>query len=62
LESGAKAKQQKKTPAGNYLLFSGVLFSLLVMVKAKKYQKRNPLANARFSSKFSDKVTCEEFA
>jgi hypothetical protein len=39
LDSGVKAKQQKKTPAGKDLLFSGVLFSLSVMVKAKSTKK-----------------------
>jgi len=57
-ENGVKVKQQKKSPAGNDLLFSGVLFSFLILVKAKRYQKRNPLAHARFSSKFCYKGTC----
>ena len=57
VSSGVKAKQQKKSPAGKDLLLSGVLFSLIILVKVRSTKKETPLAGARFSSKFCYKVT-----
>jgi hypothetical protein len=59
LAKGGKAKKQKKPPAGLLPAFHRCTFFFDCQGQSKKYQKRNPLAGARFSSKFSDKVTSE---
>jgi hypothetical protein len=59
LAKGDKAKKQKKSPAGIRPAFQRCTFFFDRQGQSKKYQKRNPLAHARFSSKFCYKVTSE---
>jgi hypothetical protein len=59
LAKSSKAKKQKKLPAGIGPAFQRCTFFFDCHGQSKKYQKRNPLARARFSSKFCYKVTSE---
>jgi len=57
-ENGVKAKQQKKSPAGNDLLFSGVLF-LWESWSKLKYQKENPCPPHGLARNFATKVPAD---
>jgi len=59
LDSGVKAKQQKKTPAGKDLLFRGVLFSLGIMVKSKSTKKETPWPAHGLARNFASKLPYE---
>jgi len=59
LVNGVKAKKQKKPPAGESLFFNGVLFSLMIRVKAKSTKKETRWPPRGLARNFPTKLPYE---